>query len=431
MANYAFGLLLVIVILILALWVGDGRVWAFTIASLIALASVAYVSAGTGAGKIGGKLDRMDDTVPADRAHARLGVKITVKDVLRNAKSAIKSATAAAAIAASAGMAGDTVIEIVSIVVDATLWLGQLAAVFLNNSASYGATLSKIWALDFKRGAAGIHEDMAAIVAEAGGPSSAVFAEVRRVYSDTMDWLLSLLGTAISACVPDDAGTVGWAFSEITIMGLRTASANVWWIVSSLYNALPEIARNMLQNPADLANIAIYAIESVEKYILADGNDSWWKTLSKSLGRNAAITTATFGVLLLNPILMFPVAGTIFLSGQLANALYTVGIGNKQISAVLHALYERPVSVPGVGMMTAVEAMVMFMQKITVLTFAGLYVLSDNTVAAADAPPAGFVPPGLGDLRDRAKAISVKAPPTRVANVPDVTDAQMEAVAAK
>lgn len=417
MANYIIAVAIVLVIIVIAMWGSPNvRKWLF-IGAMVGLVGAATAKmAGGRSGDYAGSAF----TIP------KLKLKLSMKDVLRNAGKGIKSVVSGVAVAGTVGMGGDTVVEILSIVLDSALWLGQLGMVFLNGVGEAGPTLQKIWDMDFAGGVNAIHDRMRVIVAEAGGPTSAVFAEMRRVYSDTIDWLLSLLGTAISACIPDDAGTVGWAISELLIMTLRTGSANAFWAAQSVYNALPEIARAFLEKPESLRDLAMYAIESVEKYILHGKEDKWWQTITKSIGRKTLITTATFGVLLLNPILMFPVAGTIFLSGQLAESLYTADFGPKQLSAVLHALYEKPVQIPGIGTMTAIDAMVMFIRKITVLAFAGLYILSDN--AGADSPPGDFKPPSIADVQGAVERVLV--PPAKAANVDDPTGEQIDQVAA-
>lgn len=441
MANYVVGILLITIIVIIALWAKNPIVNAVAIGTFAALAAGAlwtwlHSTPGavvTGKGEIASEWgdEPQDATVDGGMdPKPTLSIKITMKDILRNAKQGIMSISEVGAIAASGGLAGDTVVEALGAVLDATLWMGQLAAIFLQNKGEYGDTMRKIYSLDFKNGVNGVHDGMRTIVANAGGASSAVFLEVRRVYSDTMEWLLSLLGTAISIAVPDDAGTVGWAVREALILAIRAGSTNVFWAAASLYNALPNVAKSVLQNPEDLRKVVIYAIEMIEKYILNSKDEKWWKRGVKTLGTNAAITVVTFGLILMNPLLMFPIAGAVFVGGQLANGIYRfLPYGaNAKISALLHSLYEKQVTIPGIGSITAVEALVLFMQKITVLTFAGLYILSDADVAAADAPPADFVPPSIDSAKAKGHQITVNAPPA-LANIPDPTDAELSAIA--
>lgn len=265
MANYSIGILIVVIILVLAAWASGGS--RLLIGGLVVICAAALAQSVVDGDSIDGA---------ADRPKAVFGVKFKLRDILRNAKSGAKSAMALTAVGATAGFGGDTIVEILGLVLESTVWLAEIASVFLTNTADYGVTLRQIWNLDFSRGIDGFHTDMARVVADAGGPTSDVFGQVRRVYEGTIEWLISMFGSVVSACIPDDAGVAGWALTELGIIAVRAAPTTLWWTIDAVYRALPQAVRDILQNPGGLESMAVYAIKTLETYVLNGGDDKWW-----------------------------------------------------------------------------------------------------------------------------------------------------------
>ncbi len=421
MGNLALCVILVVILIIVYLYAVGARVGvvltvlAFAIAAIVGV-YVDYARSARSANTANNALTAVTGSADVPK------LKIYMRDIMRNAKNGLKSALAGVGIAASGGMAGDTIVEIFLVVLDAALYMGQIAATFLSDSADYSKTMRRIYDLDFANGVDGIRDGMDAIVRDLGGPSSAAFEQIRGLYAQTIEWLLSMLGTAISMAVPDDAGTVGWGLSEMAILAIRTGSTSVFWIVRALYNALPKTAREFIQSPAQLGEAATYAIKLIETYVLHNGKDGWLASAGKLVGRSAVLTGVAATLLLLQPVLMLPVAGAVFVGSQFLSMVSSTGFGSKIVSKAMQSLYNTPVHIPGIGDMTPVEAMVLFVSKITVLTFAGLYILS----GATNVEPEGFVAP---TLKPASAPIEVPAP-ARAAGVPDPVDAEMNTIKA-
>ena len=382
MDGITIGLIIVIIFIIIAFEPFGKRANSIIVGSLTALASVILWQSGNKpkAIVVADAVETREETHGG--AVSASGAKAALRVILRNAKNALVSGTAGIAAIGSFGFGGDTIVEVLALALEAGAYVGELAMIFLEDTSDFSATMSKIWAIDFKGGVDGVKSAMTQIYESAGDSVLAMLAYVKGIFKSTIDWLLGLFGRVLSAIIPDDAGVVGWILSESMIGAIRIASNNLFWIFNSAYNhAVPDAVHVILQNPERMKDAIINVIKMINDYLVGNDDDSWAKKAMQYAGRQTAVSVVTGTTIMLGmsvlPIVFIPLAAVIAISGSIMNVAATAGIGTAQMRDILTALYTREFTVPGVGMMTAVDALVMLIDKVIPLTFAGMFILSD------------------------------------------------------
>lgn len=309
-------------------------------------------------------------------------VRTALKVILRNAKNALVSGAAGIAALGSLGAGGDTIVEVLALMLDAGMYLGELAMIFLEDPSEFAPVLREIWRINFRDGVNGVRDAMIRIYNDAGDSVKKMAAYIRGIMMNTIDWILGLFGRVLSAVIPDDAAVAGWVLSETLIGAIRLAANNVFWILNSAYNnVVPNAVHAVLQNPEQMRDTIVRVINLVREYLMSKDDDTWAAATAKTLGRQALVNVAAFGAVvvgtILLPIVFIPMGVIIALGGTIMNAALRFGIGRKQMDSILTALYTRQFEVPGLGRMTAVDALVGLIDKAIPLTFAGMFILSD------------------------------------------------------
>lgn len=309
-------------------------------------------------------------------------VRTIVKTVLRNAKNALVAGAAGIAAVGSFGAGGDTIVEILALTLDAGMYVGELAMIFLEDTSEFGHVLKKIWNINFRRGVDGVRDEMIRIYDAAGDSVKRMAAYIREIVMGVVDWLLGLFGRVLSALIPDDASVVGWILSESLIGAIRIAANNVFWILNSAYNnVVPSAVHAIVQHPEKMKDAIINVIELIRKYLMSKDDDTWAQWAMKHAARQGVTNIAAAGTMLLGliilPIVFIPVGAVIAIGGSIMNVALSAGIGREEMDSILQALYTREFNVPGVGLMTAVDALVMLIDKAIPLTFAAMFVISD------------------------------------------------------
>lgn len=342
--------------------------------------------------------DADDTDVPEDvheLAHGgmrvtRGNIKGILRAALRNAKNALVAGVSGIAAIGTLGAGGDTVVEVLALMLDAGVYLGELAMIFTTdtNGATISETLRDIYAITFIGGVNGVRDSMMAIRARAGAGASEIFTRLRDIFRRVIDWMLGLFGRVLSALIPDDASVVGWILSESLIAAIGYSAKNVFWLLNSAYNnAVPDAVHAILQYPERMRDTIVTVLELIRKYVNSSSDDSWAAWAMKHVGRHGAVMAATGAIAVVGaivlPVVLIPMAAILAIGGTILNVALSAGIGRAQLDAILRALYTVEFNVPGVGPMTAVDSLVALVQKSIPLTFAAMFVLSDYEVVSA------------------------------------------------
>lgn len=299
-----------------------------------------------------------------------------IKASLRNLKKGAVSTTSALAVAGTGGAAGDTLIELLVLTIDSTIYLSEMF-VFTSKLGNLGQDM---WNLNFDYGISGVYDQMQPILTKYRSTSKGLelLNEYCNAFKTSLDKFSYIFGLILSAVVPDDSGVIAWIVSELIIVGGSQISYNLFSMLKSAYNKLiPKQFQIYLEQPEKLEELVNYLLNIYSQIISSRTGDPWYKRVGTFFGRQTLFTIMATPFVFTIPLLsviMAPLAAGFILS---VNILLTSGIAAGQIDGFINMLKTYKFEIKGLGNFTAVEALVLLVRKIIPIMFGSVYLLEE------------------------------------------------------
>lgn len=191
------------------------------------------------------------------------GFANTIKDL-------IQIGLSAGAIVVTGGMDGDAIVDVLFALEES----GEVLA-NVNDMIDSGSTLSKtlkdLSRISITQGADYIYSVAQSSVANAirlVGPSAKNFlSNLRTEILEMLNKLVRVVGKWISAIIPDDAGLSGPIVSSILSKVVDRVSENAYDTLVAGFNSLPNVAREVIQNPNKLMSFLNQVLDAVTSFL--------------------------------------------------------------------------------------------------------------------------------------------------------------------
>jgi hypothetical protein len=306
-------------------------------------------------------------------------IKTVIRTLVRNAKKALTAGAAGAATAGTAGLGGDTIVEIVSLVVDIGMYMTEIALT-IGRAGVATVALMEMWAVKFDRGIDGVTKDVNDILRRHPDALSGIvdFANAN------ITQLANMFGSALSTLIPDDMSITGWVVSETIIALVASSPTIVFNVIKSIYNQLPVNVTMILQDPEVTEKIIISAINIFINMVMTSSDATTPEMIKQHVARSTAVNVTAAAALFV-PVVGLMLAPAIFLAGNTGNVLLTAGVTSDMIKRYLESSYTDVHDYPMIGQVTDVQALVIFLQRIIPFTIGLLYVLSGDSGSKTDA----------------------------------------------
>ena len=274
-----------------------------------------------------------------------------VSRAIRTAFSGIKIAASSVGVIGSGGLGGDTIAEIVILL----LQIGVLSIDLTVTMASSPWSKKFLDGIDFKQGPEGLEQHSKQIFSELAQQPNAqiLLQQVCDSFSSILGSLSAAFGTVIGAFIPNDFGVTSVVVEE----AIFQAGARAYPIAKKFYGLVPEIGKQLLQQPKKLELFLNSMID-----LLTKTGDSWWDRLKSGGLRSGIIGAAALPFALVPAVnlIVIPAAG----AAIAGNLMYSSGIGDETIINIIKT-----------QMKPRIPALVKAIQLILPVTFTVLHVL--------------------------------------------------------
>jgi Rieske Fe-S protein len=294
----------------------------------------------------------------------------SMKSLLRYLYQGVKfgSSATGTVVSVEVGGWGDTIPDIIFLVVDASVLAGSLAQMVKVG----GPWAKRIYDIDWTpEGPDGIRKDMNKILAEIEAQPDAVeiYSKICGAYKDILNTLAAVFASTLAVFIPDDAGLTRLAVENaITVLAPYLGKAP-FEVLKWAYNLVPDKLTVYLHDPEKMKEL-LMSIFSLVMDLFPRKDDKFWTKAKKNVKRIAlggAVAGYAYGITLGSSIILGPVGvltatltGPFAISGfQGANIALSFGVTGEMVVQ----LFEKYV-VPHVDFYAAL------IQKVMPLTFA-------------------------------------------------------------
>lgn len=267
--------------------------------------------------------------------------KNVMAQIMLAVKSAVHVSAGTAATIASVGMGGDTIVDVLFIVMSAAemmatitqfiYGLGTAAVTVGGKSTNLIAEISR---LGFSRGPLGVSTEVRALLAQVPN-----LAQICGYLTSAFDQIISIAMTVLSAFIPDDAGIIAVAGSYGGKLATAAVGSPIWYAaIIGIFELIPASLRKYVTQPEELRKLFLRIIEFVQNTVLSAN-----KTMLEKMSMFAAGATAS-GLAASSVLVGFmapPVAAaglTTSLAIQTANVALATDSGRKYLREVLDDL---------------------------------------------------------------------------------------------
>ncbi len=199
-----------------------------------------------------------------------LNEELTEKELLRDV---LRAALDAGAIVLSGGLGGDTVVDIVFAVQGSAEVLSAVDDA-INSASDISQAMQGAMATNISSGADAIYQAVEAVIvsiANAGDFAEDIIGQMAETISDLLNKLISSVSDWVATALPDDAGLGGIIFREAMEEVVAQLSTEVYELLKSGFNKLPQEAQTFIADPAAFEAFLNEIADKIIAYI--DGED--------------------------------------------------------------------------------------------------------------------------------------------------------------
>jgi hypothetical protein len=248
-------------------------------------------------------------------------LKRAIDNILRRVFQLIRIGGATGGVIASLGFGGDTIVDIILLLLPVAKLGVDLAWAAKNPLAK------KLVTIDFEGGLDAVEAKTEKILADIQKDKEAkrILKQLCVEFQGILGSVSSTFGQIVTAFIPDDFGLAGTAAEEIIV----TAGSDSYPLLRAFYDKMPELARELLENKKKLAKFINTVLD-----LLVKKDEKWWQQLARGGVRGGLISAASLAGLgiALGSTVVFPPALPIVIAvgagAQAGNLLFTAGIGD-------------------------------------------------------------------------------------------------------
>lgn len=200
-----------------------------------------------------------------------LNEALEVKELLRDV---LRAALDAGAIVLSGGMGGDTVVDIVFAVQGSAEVLSAVDSA-ISSASDISQAMQTAMATNISSGPDAIYaavEGVIVSIANAGDFAEDIIGQMAETISDLLNKLVSSVSDWVATALPDDAGLGGIIFREAMEEVISQLSANVYELLKSGFQKLPQMAQDFIADPAKMDSFLNEIADKIVAYI--DGEET-------------------------------------------------------------------------------------------------------------------------------------------------------------
>jgi len=221
------------------------------------------------------------------------------KDIL---KDLIQIGLSTGAIVGTAGMGGDTIVDVLFALDESAKMAAEIDEV-IKTGKSLGKALKGIGDINIRNGFDVIYKRVQGVIAHivklSGKGARKVLKEIRDEILKLLHHMARVIGKWVSSLLPDDAGLGGPIVSAFIDKAIEEASANVYNALVSGFEALPDEASEVMKDPAKMEAFLNKVLDVVVGFLngVIDP-ETWGQSAAKYAAKFASIgiiSSATSG----------------------------------------------------------------------------------------------------------------------------------------
>lgn len=221
------------------------------------------------------------------------------KDIL---KDLIQIGLSTGAIAGTAGMGGDTIVDVLFALDESAKMAAEIDGI-INAGKSLGKALKGIGDINIRNGFDVIYKRVQQVIAQmikvAGDAPRKMLREIKEEILKLLHHMARVIGKWVSSLLPDDAGLGGPIVSAFIDKAIEEASANIYDALVAGFESLPGNAAEVMKDPEKMAAFFNKIIDVVVGFL--DGvidPETWGQSATKYVAKFASIgiiSSATLG----------------------------------------------------------------------------------------------------------------------------------------
>ena len=284
-----------------------------------------FRSKGNGVGKI--DLDNIKSLSGQPRLSSQ---HKNFRKFLKWAYRGLKLGTSAAATGLSMGAAGDTIPDIIFLMLDTsflTANIRQLAYIGKDVYPYVKYMMAIPWEGDPEK--VRVHMEQMFIAIDNDPNAKEIYGHLCLSFSQILDTLAAVVGSAITTFIPDDAGVTRFAIETVIADGRVVAGRSPYDFLKWGYSKIPEKGRALLGDKEKFVDFFLHIIAYVRN-LMPNKKDSFWTKVKKNLKRIGMSTLLTYGLFLVpGGILLF---GPVMSAQLVGNVMISFGLSDKVVS---------------------------------------------------------------------------------------------------
>ncbi|MBT7914348.1 hypothetical protein HN588_10610, partial [Candidatus Bathyarchaeota archaeon] len=175
------------------------------------------------------------------------------KDIL---KDLIQIGLSTGAIAGTAGMGGDTIVDVLFALDESAKMAAEIDGI-INAGKSLGKALKGIGDINIRNGFDVIYKRVQQVIAQmikvAGDAPRKMLREIKEEILKLLHHMARVIGKWVSSLLPDDAGLGGPIVSAFIDKAIEEASANIYDALVAGFESLPGNAAEVMKDPEKMA----------------------------------------------------------------------------------------------------------------------------------------------------------------------------------
>ena len=219
----------------------------------------------------------------------------TKEKVLRTFLKAAKFTASATGTLASFGAGGDTIPDLLFVLMDGAIMTKQISD-FTMGSSEAVPYLKRIAAIEWTT-PEGVRDEANKIIVDMtvnAQNASLIVDEICGKYNMIVDSLAAVIGGQVAVMIPDDAGFGRLIVEETVSQVIKYANPGGFNSMNKVWNSMPDKAIKTIGDPKELEAMFVSTINYLRKIIPQDKEDASWTDTIKKHGTTVALGLVPF-----------------------------------------------------------------------------------------------------------------------------------------